>query len=868
MKERESSKQPRARVASEIARALDEARDLAWRGRHEAAIDRCTLALHAAAGAPTALIELLDVRAESLIARARMNEAVADGARMLEIAAAQPLPAPQARAHNRQALLLMRRGQLQAALDTASTALRFARQSGQPRLLGESLLRLGEARIRVAEEGAAVAAGQRALASFETAGDAVGAGRAHWVISYAQSRLVQAEASRNAARCAATLARQTGDEFGLGSALNVESFSTMDIAERLRLLQQAAQAFERAGYLERRQVVMGNVAIAYGELGLYRRGLRLGDEMLESSRGLDDKANLAAGIGVLLGFEILAGNLESARARWPEYERLVDAIGLPSYRAMRDLDAAALAEAEGDSVAAVKLFSATLRSLGTSGPALESAVLVGLVRAELGAGHAAAALRASARVATLHKQRGYARPEGTRGQDIWWWHSRALAANGKLDAAWAALQQAHALLLDGVRNVRDEGLRRSYLSKVEVNRTIVRAWLHESALRKLPDAERLAHLGLGASLGEPFKRLVDIGTRLNELHRAEALPEFLIDEVTELSGAERVLLVLDEAGGPRIAAALLPRRESASALLQAVEPWLGEARRSRAVSLRHGPEGAAPVDQRSCLVAPLVVQGEVLGFLYADLDGAFGRFHEQDRDLMGMLAAQAAVALANMRWAEGLERKVAERTAELQASNARIEEALERQTATTEVLEVINASRADLAPVFDAITDRASRLCDSDYGGLWLVADSRARFSGGQHNVPPAFSDYLCALPDGVPPALLLGRDPAPGRYLHVPDILDLDGYREQVPFVVAMAEVGGIRTSLTVPLVDESASVIGVFTLVRTTVRPFTGAQIALVQSFAAQAQIAMKNARLMRETQESLEQQTASAEILQVIS
>ena len=158
---------------------------------------------------------------------------------------------------------------------------------------------------------------------------------------------------------------------------------------------------------------------------------------------------------------------------------------------------------------------------------------------------------------------------------------------------------------------------------------------------------------------------MDTGVRLNQLHSAEALHEFLVEEATELSGAERVLLVLPHADGDGLAspARCCRRAKTRAALLQAITPWLDEARRTRLASLRHGPEGADAVDQRSCLVAPLIAQRELLGFLYADIEGAFGRFHDADRDLLAMLAAQAAVALANIRASEGLEAKVAERTA-------------------------------------------------------------------------------------------------------------------------------------------------------------------------------------------------------------
>ena len=124
-----------------------------------------------------------------------------------------------------------------------------------------------------------------------------------------------------------------------------------------------------------------------------------------------------------------------------------------------------------------------------------------------------------------------------------------------------------------------------------------------------------------------------------------------------------MLLVLEASDGLHIAGAQVPADETAAALLQAIEPWLDETRQT---TLRHGPDGADALDQRGCLVAPLVAQGQLLGFVYADLEGLFGRLHDGDRDLLATLAAQAAVALANLRMQEELERHVAERTAALE----------------------------------------------------------------------------------------------------------------------------------------------------------------------------------------------------------
>ena len=167
------------------------------------------------------------------------------------------------------------------------------------------------------------------------------------------------------------------------------------------------------------------------------------------------------------------------------------------------------------------------------------------------------------------------------------------------------------------------------------------------------------------SLAEAYQRLMDSGLRLHQQRSETALHDGLIRETTEISGARRVLLVLQGSTGRQIAGASLPAGEEASALLRAITPWLDEADANRVSCLRHGPEGAATEDQRSCLVAPLTARGELLGHLYADIEGAFGRFGDIDRDLLSRLAGQAAVALANLRHAGGLEARVATRTADL-----------------------------------------------------------------------------------------------------------------------------------------------------------------------------------------------------------
>lgn len=188
------------------------------------------------------------------------------------------------------------------------------------------------------------------------------------------------------------------------------------------------------------------------------------------------------------------------------------------------------------------------------------------------------------------------------------------------------------------------------------------------------------------------------------------------------------------------------------------------------------------------------------------------------------------------------------------------DEANAQQAALSEVLQVINNSPGDLAPVFDAIVEKGARLCDAPNAGLWLVEDGTAR-------IVSLLSGNPGSMPESVSLIDLVGRDAQDRPFLHIEDPKATKAYRSGVPLIVASVEVHGARTLLVVPLVD-GGRVVGVFTLDRNEVRPFADRQIALAQAFAAQAQIALKNARLFNETQEALEQQKATSEILRVIS
>jgi GAF domain-containing protein len=257
---------------------------------------------------------------------------------------------------------------------------------------------------------------------------------------------------------------------------------------------------------------------------------------------------------------------------------------------------------------------------------------------------------------------------------------------------------------------------------------------------------------------------------------------------------------------------------------------------------------------RAAVFTPLLKDNEVIGTLVL-FRQKVGPFTDKQIALVQNFAAQAVIAIENARLLNELRQRTDDLT-----------ESLQQQTATSDVLGVISKSPGELKPVFDAVLENATRLCEATFGTLYRF-ENGAFWVTALRNAPPEFAPFHQGGPLRPSPASALGRAANSRQATHVVDITAEPGYLQGDPYILKLTRISGARTILVVPMLKES-ELVGAIAIYRTEVRPFNEKQIALVQNFAAQAVIAIENARLLNELRESLDRQTATSKVLQVIS
>jgi len=349
--------------------------------------------------------------------------------------------------------------------------------------------------------------------------------------------------------------------------------------------------------------------------------------------------------------------------------------------------------------------------------------------------------------------------------------------------------------------------------------------------------------------------------------------ETILANATRLCQAKFGMLYLWEGEGQyRVAALhgapprLAEKRRSGTVIRPAPGSGLGRvARMKRTVHIAddraiHVPPGFTPPGiaiyggARTVLAVPMLKESELIGAI-----GIYRQevrpFTEKQIDLVTNFAAQAVIAIENTR----LLQELRQRTDDLS-------ESLEQQTATSEVLQVISSSPGDLEPVFQTMLENATRICEAKFGTMYLYHGDTFQLAAS-HNAPPALVETRKRGSIHPGPRTTLGQLARTKQVVHFVDLMAEQAYIDRDPFAVAGVELAGVRTLITVPMLKDN-ELIGAINVFRQEVRPFTDKQIDLLASFANQAVIAIENTRLLKELRESLQQQTATADVLKVIS
>src|SRR5262249_30853255 len=247
------------------------------------------------------------------------------------------------------------------------------------------------------------------------------------------------------------------------------------------------------------------------------------------------------------------------------------------------------------------------------------------------------------------------------------------------------------------------------------------------------------------------------------------------------------------------------------------------------------------VGARTVLCVPMLKDNEYVG-AFIIFRQEVRPFTDKQIELVKNFASQAVIAIENARLLNELR------------------ESLQQQTATADVLKTISSSTGQLEPVFNAMLENAVRICGAKFGSLVLFEGNAYR-RAALHNAPAAFVEARAR-----DPVLPLAASPILSRVAGTKQVIQFADIAAEHP-EEPIATLGGARTILSAPMLNDDR-VVGVISIYRQEVRPFTDKQIELVKNFAAQAVIAIENTRLLNELRESLQQQTATADVLKVIS
>ncbi len=516
--------------------------------------------------------------------------------------------------------------------------------------------------------------------------------RGFWLLRMGDHHAAIAHAEE-ALRLARTLERRDWE----AHARNLIAIAVPDLARKGFLLEQNLAAFTKLNDRPSRSVTLSNLSLWLLAFGMFARAAETASQSLAMARSMHMETQIPYILSILGKAYGGQGDLAAAARALEAGVISAQKTNNCLMESALQLEYALILLQQGELDRAFTAIAASEGLVKDEPPLLTINRLTYRALAHQLAGDAAAARQAATEALCLIEPADLGSPDWPFDEYLWRCY-RALtppqpgAADTLTAEQWQVLDLGRQAVQAPVANLSDVGLQRSYLHRVHYRRDLLREWLHWAPIHAAPAAltdfaQMVQHPG---RLNDIFHRLLAVGVHLNTQRDLSRLPAEIVNEVAELTGAERIALVIFDDAGQRLEATmLLPALlqpcsialttpivdDALAAFVAEIDLWLVEATARQQGFVRQIDPHRALEEQRSVLVAPLISRGRLVGLIYCDLTGCFGRFDLEDLDLLSVLANQSAVAVENADWGRTLEQRVAARTAEAEAARQRAEEA-------------------------------------------------------------------------------------------------------------------------------------------------------------------------------------------------